>query len=162
MSESDQRIQFDLKERLDYPSIITSSLMTLKKANAEPKLNPSRVRNIIMDLYTDIPDSWYDDNFKEDLKNCLSTKLIDIRPEFSGVKMSLELCKENNIKTIKKIKEINWHKLKRAIINLLDRRSMLISREKIELSTGENLEFPTLEELEKSWDWEEEEDLEGN
>jgi len=162
MSESDQGIQFELKERLDYPSIITSALLTLKKANAEPTLNPSRIKNIIMDIFTDIPDSWIDDEFEDDIKSCLTIKYIDVRPGFSGVKMSIELCKLNNIKTIQKIKDINWHRLKRAIINLLDRRAMLVRREKIELSTGENLKYATLEDLEKAFNLDADEELEDN
>lgn len=162
MSESDQQIQFELKERLDYPSILTSALLTLKKANAEPTLNPSRIRNIIIDIYTDIPDSWYDTEFEKDIQNCLTVKFIDVRPEFSGVKMSIELCKQNNITTVKKTKDINWYRLKRAIVNLLDRRAMLVRREKIELSTGENLQFATLEELEKAFNLDADEEIEDN
>lgn len=157
MSEhADVDIQLELKDRLNYPHIIENTINSLKKALINPKIEFKTIQQLMLDFLTDIPDTWKDEEFEKEMEKVMKKRNIDIRPSFAGQKLSVEKCKEYNINIIKEVKEINYFTLKNAIINLLDRRQMLIRREKIEFSTGINLDIETIEELEKLFEDEEE------
>lgn len=156
MSEhADVDIQLELKDRLNYTQIIEGTIKSLKIALINPKTEFKTIQQLMLDFLTDIPDSWKDEDFQEEMKKVMKIRKIDVRPSFAGQKRSVESCKKLNISIIKEIKEINYFTLKNAIINLLDRRQMLIRREKIELTTGLNLDFETLDKLEESYEDEE-------
>lgn len=145
-------IQMELKDRLDYPKILTHSLLRLKKSIGETSKEKRINQKLILDFLTDIPDTWKDEAFVKELKGVMTKTTIDIRPSFAGIKASYNYCKRRNIKITTEIKKINYFKLKHAIINLLDRKALLIRKEKIEYTTGKNLKFETLEDLEAEYD----------
>lgn len=145
-------IQMELKDRLDYPKILTHSLLRLKKSIGESSKERRINQKLILDFLTDIPDTWRDESFMKELKGVMTEKTIDIRPSFAGIKASYNYCKEHDIKTTTIIKKINYFKLKHAIINLLDRKALLIRKEKIEYTTGKNLKYETLADLEAEYD----------
>lgn len=145
-------IQMELKDRLNYPEIISASLLRLKKSVGESSKERRINQRLILDFLTDIPNSWRDKAFVEELKGVITIKTVDVRPSFAGIKASYNYCKVNNIKTTMEKKNINYFKLKHAIINLLDRKNLLIRKEKIEYTSGENLNYATLEELEAEYD----------
>ena len=154
MSElKDFDIQMELKDRLNYPEIISASLLRLKKSIGETSKEKRINQRLILDFLTDIPNSWRDEAFVEELKGVITIKTVDIRPSFAGIKASYDYCKAHNIKITREVKKINYFKLKHAIINLLDRKNLLIRKEKIEYTSGENLNYETLEDLEKELLW---------
>ena len=153
LAESSEYPEFDpqleLKDRINYPHILTTSIIAMKSSLREAKeFNLRKVQIMILDLLTDIPDTWKDQDFEDELKKVVTVKLIDIRPMNAGVRLSPEACKKMGIKTTKELKQINYFRLKNAIVNLLDRRHLLIRKEKIEQSTGRNLDFQHIEDLE--------------
>lgn len=158
MSEGNEMdIQLELKERLPYTSILTASLLNLKKAINTAELNFDLIQTLILDFFTDIPRTWQDDKFKEDVENCITTRKVKAVPYFAGVPLDAETCEAQGIATIREIQEIDYFALKNAIINLLDRLNLLIRKEKIEYSTGVNLD-DNLEDLGKKYDAELEEE----
>lgn len=139
-------IQLELKDRLRYNQIIEDKLRALAKAISNPKALFRTIQTMLLDLLTDIPDSWKDEDFENEMKIVIKERDVDVRPEWSGVKYSKEYCEANNIPITQKTKEINYFRLKNAIINLFDRRQLLIRRDKIEYTTGRK--FETLNDLE--------------
>lgn len=148
-------IQLELKERLAYNNILTASLLNLKRAIGQPEMNLNQIQALILDFFTDIPRTWHDQQFKKDVKLCATSHTVTVYPYFAGVPLEPEVCKELDIETQKTITEVDFFALKNAIVNLLDRLNLLIRKEKIEYSTGVNLE-DTLEELGELYDVEQE------
>lgn len=145
--------QLELKDRINYPHILTTSIIAMKSSIRETKeFNLRKVQIMILDLLTDIPDTWKDEEFELELKKVVKIRNIDVRPVNAGVRLSTSACKRMGIQTIRQEKQINYFRLKNAIINLLDRRHLLIRKEKIEQSTGRNLDIQFIEELERDVD----------
>ena len=140
-------IQLELKDRINYPHILQTTILNIKKAIGDTEIDITKLENMIWDLFTDIPHSWYDEEFSKDVKNSFISKTIDNRPSWGGVKLSTRLCKEKGIPLTKSIVAVNIYLLKNAIVNLLHRRDMLVRKKKIEHSTGNNL-AQTLDDLE--------------
>lgn len=153
LSELD--IQLELKERLPYNSILTASLLNLKRAIGQPEPNLEQIQALILDMFTDIPRTWHDKQFKDDVRLCVTTRKVKTYPHFAGVPLEPEICKELGIETETELTEVDFFALKNAIVNLLDRLNLLIRKEKIEYSTGVNL-GETLEELGENYDVEQE------
>ena len=147
----DWDIQLELKERLPYNEVLLLSLLANKKNIAADNFSLDKSRRIIFDAYTDIPDSWITQRFYDEyLDDIIETKVIDVRPLFGTKKLSKRFCLEHELPITKEVKQINYFKLKNVIVNLLDELNMLIRKEKIEKSTGVNLEFKTIQEFEAS------------
>lgn len=147
----DWDIQLELKERMPYIQILLASHLNLKNVLRNKLSTQQDINQAIYDYYTDIPDSWVDKEFKEDLVKMVTSKIVDNRPMRSGKRLSVEFCVRHKIEPVAEKKFIDFFKLKNAIVNLLDRRNMLIRREKIEMTTGKNLDIETLDDLPK-WD----------
>jgi len=140
LSESDLfDVQLEMKDRLNYPHLLESKLIafgeTIRKG-----VDTKDVQQQILDIFTDIPRELYDEQFKEDLTGVLSEREIDIRPEFGGYKLSKEHCEKFNLPIKGKVYDVDYFKLKHAIMNLLFRRNMLLRKDKVEQSTGRNLD----------------------
>ena len=144
-------IQLELKDRLPYTSILTASLLNLKRAINTAELNYDLIQTLILDFFTDIPRTWQDDKFRNDVEACITTRTVSAIPSFAGVPLDAEICKAEGIQTVRTVQEIDYFALKNSIINLLDRLNLLIRKEKIEYSTGLNLE-DNLETLGKKFD----------
>ena len=145
--------QLELKDRINYPHILTTSIIAMKSSLREAKeFNLRKVQIMILDLLTDIPDTWKDQQFEDELKKVVKIREIDIRPINAGVRLSKEACAKMKIATTRKTKQINYFRLKNAIVNLLDRRHLLIRKEKIEQSTGRNLDIQHIEDLNLEFD----------
>lgn len=155
MSDTELDIQLELKERLPYNSILTASLLNMKKAIGQPEPNLNQIQTLILDMFTDIPRTWHDETFKEDVGKCVTVRKIRVFNEFAGVPLEPEIAEELGLELEKEITEIDFFALKNAIINLLDRLNLLIRKEKIEYSSGVNLE-ETLEDLGENYDVEQE------
>jgi hypothetical protein len=104
---------------------------------------------MMWDFFTDIPHSWYDEQFTDDVKKAFMQKTIDVRPIWGDVRLSKETCEKYTMALTKTITSLNIYLLKNAIINLLHRRDMLVRKKKIEYSTGKNLKITSIDELAK-------------
>lgn len=149
MSESDMGIQLELKDRLPYANYLDQQLRSFEQSLGSDKTSTTNIQLKMLSLFNSIPDSWKDEDFENELKKCIKIRKIDIRPRFGGKPRSVEYCKRKGIPIVKNVRQIDYFKLKRTIINLLDGLQMLIRREKIERSTGRNLNIETIEELEQ-------------
>ena len=133
-------IQLELKDRLNYPFILTQNLLSLEKAYSNPDFDLDIIENLVIGLYTKIPDTWRDNQFEDDLEKSASVVKVDLRPQWGEIILSKQMCIKQGIPFEAERVIINYFKLLNAIINLLDRRGILIRKDKIEYSTGKNLD----------------------
>ena len=155
-------IQLELRDRINYPHVLQSTLLHIKRAIANTEINPERIEDMMWDFFTDIPHSWYDEDFTKEVKRAFIQKTVDARPLWGDVKLSKETCDRYEIAVTKTVTGINVYLLKNAIINLLHRRDMLVRKKKVEYSTGKNLRFDTIDDLAKYEGQEEDADLIAN
>jgi hypothetical protein len=116
---SDDDIQLELKDRLNYAEIIQRSILGLKGALRDNPNDLTTINALILDLYTDIPDSWYDEENVRDIQGCIDIELFDARPIFGNQRLSIDYCNRNNLPIVGQRARIDFFKLKKAIINLL-------------------------------------------
>jgi hypothetical protein len=147
MMAEEFNIQLELKERIDYTDILETSIKNKKDVIKSDTFKFSKLQTMIIDDFTDIPNTWIDKEFAEDIKKVVKIKRIPNIVKFGGVPLSKEYMKRKKIPLTKKVKQVSYFILKMAIINLLDRRNMLIRKDKIEQSTGVNLQFETIDDL---------------
>jgi len=140
-------VQLEFKERLNYTQYLQNVIEAINTALHNEKVSMSKIRTMILNYLNDIPSSWYDPEFENDIKGVITEREIPNLQKWAGVSLSKEYMMKNDIPLTKKIKDVNFFKLKNAIVNLLDRRNMLIRKDKIEQSTGRNLKYESLDEL---------------
>jgi len=144
---SEDHVQLEFKERLNYPEYLQNVIQNINNALNNEKVSMNKVKTMIMNLLNDIPNTWYDLDFEKDIKNVTRKREIPNIIEFSGVPLSNAYMERNKIPLTKIVIDVDFFRLKNAIINLLDRRNMLVRKDKIEQSTGKNLEFESLDDL---------------
>lgn len=144
---SADHVQLEFKERLNYPEYLQHVIENINSALNSEKVSMMKVNTMIMNLLNDIPNTWYDNEFEKDIENVTKEREVPNVIEFCGVPLSKKYMDKHDIPLTKKIPDVNFFRLKNAIINLLDRRNMLVRKDKIEMSTGRNLEFETLDDL---------------
>jgi len=147
MSSEDFDVQLELKERIDFPDYIEGVFKSINSAFNNEKISRVKVQEMILNFFYDIPRSWKDKQFEDDIKGIITERKVPNVIKFCGYHMSKEFMKKHKIPLTKKIRNINYFKMKNAIINLLDRLNMLVRKDKIEMSTGRNLRFETLDDL---------------
>jgi len=153
------KVQLEYRERLNFIKTIENNLEKFINVVTNPDMSNKEIQKTILSMLVLLPDTMKDADFLMELKTVVKVSHVDIRPSRGRTKLSVKYCKENKIPITKEIKHINYFRLFNAIINLLDRRQMLIKKEKLEVTSGKRLlkELKELEELEK--DEEDEEEL---
>lgn len=132
-------VQLEVKDRINFAQLMEISLKSLETAYGEDDFKFSKVQKITRGFHHRIPVFWMDVEYLDDVENCLMTVNVDIRPTCCGIPLDRETCKAENIPMFKTQEYVDYERLQQAIINLLDRRAMLVRKEKIEWSTGKNL-----------------------
>jgi len=138
---SSDKIQLELKDRLNYPYILTKSLFAIEMAYSEKDYDADKVEGMIWLLYHKIPETWKDKQFVDAVNDSVESKIVDVRPQFGKIKLNIELCEERGLKINEQVEYIDYFKILQAIINLMDRLNMLVRKDKIEKSTGKNLDY---------------------
>jgi len=136
MSETEVEAQLTLKDRLNYPYYLGDAILTRNRSILKENYSEREIIEATENLLGLIAESWEDEKFKKDLEEATITNKIDIRPEFCGVKPSIEYCEAHGISTLKEEKIFDYKKLYRACINLLDRRGLTARRKFTEKMTG--------------------------
>ncbi|MHC1587689.1 MAG: hypothetical protein ACXQTX_04370 [Candidatus Syntropharchaeia archaeon] len=87
-------------------------------------------------LYWSIPRSWWDDEFIEDLEDARQTVEVSVPVTFCGVPYE---------EKHEFAEEVDWRKVFNAILNLCNRRNLLIAQDRIEAITDREMEEEQLE-----------------
>jgi hypothetical protein len=155
-STDDFDIQLELKERINYTEIMEISMRNEKEIIKSDSFSISKLHLMIVDHLTDIPFTWYDKKFRDDIQNCITKQTIPNRRKRAGVYLSDAYHKRHNIPLTREKINVDYFKLKMACRNLLDRLNMLIRKDKIEKATGVLLNMESLDDLIDSEDDEDE------
>jgi len=126
MTEQPNEAQLTLKDRLNTPYLLANQILTFEKSitivGSESK---TEIVESIKGLLNMIPSSWEDEAFKKEIEKAKIKNKIDVRPEWCGLKATEEFCSKHNISTIKEEDSLDYWKVLKACMNLLDRRGML-------------------------------------
>jgi len=136
MSDREFEAELTLKDRLNFPYLLANQILTFQKAILALEYSEREIRETIEGFEHMIPASWKDDQFNKDIEDAEITRKIDVRPEFCGVKPSLECCKENGLTAFKDEVILDYYAMFQACIDLLDRRGLTARRTFTEKFTG--------------------------
>lgn len=123
-----------LREHIDWPQVIRHQIILTQ--GEFRNLDPQKIHSMIMALQAQMPTSWHDKEFREDIKNSEEELTIDIRPECCGVKLDTDYCIAQGIPTHAKHKVVNPIKRLHALIDLLDRKGYTSRKQYVEESLG--------------------------
>jgi len=140
-------VQLEFKERLNYTDYLQKVIENINNALNNEKISMSKIKIMILNYLNDIPSSWYDPQFEKDIDGVVKEKEIPNVIKFCGVIMSKAYMEKHDVPLTKKVTDVDFFRLKNAIVNLLDRRNMLVRKDKIEQSTGINLKYESLDDL---------------
>lgn len=135
--EEEELPSLNIKDKVNYPYLLASQILTYQKATLNLDFSDREIKEAIEGFVQMIPDSWKDEDWDKALKKSEIKESIDVRPEFCGVKPSLEYCKENGITAFIEKKTFDSMKLFHACINLLDRRGLISKVSRVEKVLGD-------------------------
>ena len=116
-----------LTERINYSYVILQQIRIVDTTYLTG--DEDSIHLAIQGLHDNIPESWHDQKFREDIEAAKVTRKIDVRPRFCGVPPSEEYCKDNDITVFKEEIGFQYNKMYRACINLLDRLGILMRKQ---------------------------------
>ena len=129
-----------LRDKIDWPYWVNIAGITVFNILKDKDNYPAEtVQNTILFMEQLIPSAFRnaDPEYKKLMISLDETRDVDIRPEFGGVKASLETCKKLGIPISKKEKIVKPVERFGAIIDLLNRLNVLTKMEYTEFFTGE-------------------------
>lgn len=124
-------VQLTIRDRINYPYILANQILTIQRVLLDEEA-AKEVIDSVEALVHQIPDLYKDEAFKKEIKAAVLEIRKDIRPKFGGISMDDDVCKELGIPTMEKVIERDPWAMLQAVINLLQRRSMLTRRSFVE------------------------------
>lgn len=128
MSESEHgefEAQLTLKDRMNFPYLFANQILTFQKALLAEEYSEREIQEAIKGFVNMIPSTWEDDKFKQDLETASRKVEVDVRPVVvPGIRLNPEVCEELGLPTVEVEEEIDYYKMFRACIDLLDRRGL--------------------------------------
>lgn len=132
-------IQLTIRDRINYPYLLANQIITIQRV----LLNEEAAKEVIDSveaLVHQIPDLYKDEAFEKEVEAAILQIKKDIRPKFGGKTLDDKTCEELGIPKTEEVTEKDPWAMLQAVINLLQRRSMLTRRsfvEKIVLKPNE-------------------------
>ena len=124
-------IQLTIRDRINYPYILANQIITIQRV----LLNEEAAKEVIDSveaLVHQIPDLYKDEAFTKEIKKAILKIKKDVRPSFGGIKLDEETCKDMGVPIAEEVEERDPWAMLQAVINLLQRRSMLTRRSFVE------------------------------
>jgi hypothetical protein len=137
MLEEFPEAQLQIKDRLPCNFLIAQMVLTFQKAILNIQYSAEELREAAEGFVNMIPRAWKDQEFYEDLDNAATQIPMDSRPAFCDRPASDSYCRKHGIPTQVYIKSFDYMRVFNAVINLLNRRHMLLKPVLKEIMTGE-------------------------
>lgn len=128
--------QLALRDRMNHAFLLGMGILLFQKTTTNAQNTEGVVRETVMALFDIIPEVWHDDEFMDDIKAARSEQVVDVRPDFCGVKAGAEWCEKNGMEPFRRTVVYNSHLLMKACVNLLQRRGLLSRKIFKEIFTG--------------------------
>lgn len=125
-----------MRDRIPTSMLLLYTFLNINKALKDIKVSAEEIGEATLGLVAMIPDELRDDQFYLELKKATQEIVVDNRPEFCGVKASLEYCQRRGIQAYIRIRHLNYFELYHAVFNLLMRKHMLLKIQPKEIFTG--------------------------
>ena len=117
-----------LTERINYSYVMLEQIRIVDTTYLTGDEN--QINLAIQGLYDNIPESWHDDKFRDDVEKAKVIKKIDLRPVVVGhIRLDESVCKELGIESYRQEVTFNYSAMYRACINLLDRLGILMRKQ---------------------------------
>ncbi len=138
-----------MRDRLPTNMLLLYTILNINKVIKEIKYSTAEITESVLSLVAMIPDELRDEQFIQELKRSIQMIVIDLRPQFCGVRASLEYCKRKGIQPFLEVPQLNPLEMYHACFNLLMRKHMFLKIQPKEIMTGqpalEPEEIPTEE-----------------
>lgn len=128
--------QLALRDRMNHAFLLAMGILLFQKTTTNTQNLEGAVRETVMALFDIIPEIWHDEDFIKDVQAARSEQIVDCRPEFCGVKASVEWCEANGVAPFQKTAVYNSHLLMKGCVNLLERRGLMSRKIFKEIFTG--------------------------
>lgn len=128
--------QLTMRDRLPYHFILTQMILTFQKAILNIQYSAEELREAVEGFVNHIPILWRDEQFNKDLKKAQMLVYEDLRPVFCGIPADKEYCEKNGIPVERLVRTFDYFKVFNAVVNLLNRRHMLLKPQYKEIMTG--------------------------
>lgn len=135
-SEIPEGISLTIRDRVDWPYLISYAINTLFLVMRKPDTNEYDTTRVVNYIDSLIPEAIKDNEYKIEIKNNSKTINIDKRPKFGGVKMNIEFCKKLGLPIYEEDIQIKPEIKFNIIINLLNRLGIITKKEYVEKATG--------------------------
>lgn len=113
-----------IKDKLPTAFIITKAIIDIQKMLSDPGCTNTSVRNAVLGFKQLIPSEMEDQDYRNDLKKCVSKTVIDVRPTNCEIKLSIEYCQKMGYPINKVLTKINSLRLFNTIVCLFSRNGM--------------------------------------
>lgn len=137
MIEKEQEISLTIRDRVNFPYILASQLLTIQKAmlnsSEDTEVSRREIEEAIMGLVHVLPTVWKDEEYYKDEALAKEKIKVDVRPNFCGITASLEFCEKHGIVPYQEVETVNPYKMLTACINLLERRGLISKQTSLEI-----------------------------
>lgn len=128
--------QLQIRDKLPYNYLLSQMILTFQKAILNIEYSAEELREAVEGFVNMIPRAWRDEDFSKDLEAAVINIQTSSRPVFNEVPASDEYCKRKRIQTTMLVQSFDYFKVFNAVINLLNRRHMLLKQQYKEIMTG--------------------------
>jgi hypothetical protein len=132
--------QLTMRDRLPYHFLLSQMILTFQKAVLNIQYSAEEIREAVEAFVNMIPMAWRDQEFQKDLQAAEVLMHEDLRPSFCDIPADKEYCQAIGIPTDRLVKTFDYFKVFNAVINLLNRKHMLLKPQYKEIMTGERAE----------------------
>lgn len=128
--------QLTMRDRLPYHFVLTQMILTFQKAILNIQYSAEELREAVEGFVNHIPVQWRDQEFTQDLQKAQQLVYEDLRPVFCGVSADRDYCEAQGIPISRLVRTFDYFKVFNAVVNLLNRRHMLLKPQYKEIMTG--------------------------
>lgn len=136
MSKEEREPSLTIGDRINYPYLLANQIQALINIQKKEAFEEEEIQVPINSLLHLIPNYLRDEAFEKELEEAKITETVDLRPSFGGVSLDDKVCEELGLPVSEKKEKDDPYKILLAIMNLLQRRKMLLRTQWIEEITG--------------------------
>lgn len=125
-----------VRDRIPANMMLFYTIMNVQKVVKDIKYSAEEIREAMFSLVAMIPDELRDQKFTDEINACTYQIYVDVRPEFCGVKATVEHCQKYGIQTTQIIQQVDYFGLYHAVHNLLQRANISFRQQPKEILTG--------------------------
>lgn len=125
-----------IRDRLPTNMLLLYTFLNINKALKDIKISADEIGEAVLGLVAMIPDELRDEQFLDEINQAAQEIVIDVRPQFCGIKASVEYCERKGIPAYITERRLNYFEMYHAVFNLLMRKNMLLKIMPKEIMTG--------------------------